>query len=352
MKRFLKHPGDQAIDPTDSEVFWMDDHSNRVDGIAEAQAQPGRPGQQSPTADVTAAPISAFPNDLSSGEVTETSAGAGTSKGPTLDPAVAPTAAFPDGVSSGDVTQHSAIIWTRAVELGDVTFQIATDPSFHHVRSEHALVTDPLLPVKVDFDHLQSDETYYYRVVDASGDVLQGSFHTAAELGVHRGFHFGIVVDERAPLAPFVAAKNAAAAGLELVVKLGDTIYADFPLSSPPATTLDEFRLKHDAVYSTHLGFDFLAELQAVTPVLSMIDDAEGKNDFAGGAAPPPPPIRVSPARPATSSTKRRSTRTASRRSTNTTRSRTAPTAAAARTASTARPISTATTPTAPTRRS
>src|SRR5262249_34897609 len=286
MKRFLKHPGDQAIDPTDSEVFWVDDHSNRVDGIAEAQAQPGRPGQQSPTADVTAAPILAFPNDLSSGEVTETSAVAGTSKGPTLDPAAAPTAAFPDGVSSGDVTQHSAIIWTRAVELGDVTFQIATDPSFHHVRSEHALVTDPLLPVKVDFDHLQSDETYYYRVVDASGDVLQGSFHTAAELGVHRGFHFGIVVDERAPLAPFVAAKNAAAAGLELVVKLGDTIYADFPLSSPPATTLDEFRLKHDAVYSTHLGFDFLAELQAVTPVLSMIDDAEVKNDFAGGAPP------------------------------------------------------------------
>lgn len=140
--------------------------------------------------------------------------------------------------------------------------------------------------MKVEFDHLQSDETYYYRVVDASGDVLQGSFHTAAELGVHRGFHFGIVADERAPLAPFVAVKNAAAAGLELVVKLGDTIYADFPSSLPPATTLDEFRLKHDAVYSTHLGFDFLADLQAVTPILSMIDDAEVRNDFAGGAPP------------------------------------------------------------------
>jgi phosphodiesterase/alkaline phosphatase D-like protein len=288
MKRFLRHPGDQAIDPTDSEVFWVDDHdhSNRVDGIAEAQAQPGRPAQQSPSADVTAAPISAFPNDLSSGEVTETFAVAGSSQGLTFDPAGASAAAFPDGVSSGDVTQTSAVLWTRATELGDVTFQIATDPSFHHVRSEHALVTDPLVPVKVEFDHLRSDETYYYRVVEASGDVLQGSFHTAAELGVHRGFHFGIVADERAPLAPFVAAKNAAAAGLELVVKLGDTIYADFPLSSPPSTTLDEFRLKHDAVYSTHLGFDFLADLQAVTPVLSMIDDAEVRNDFAGGAPP------------------------------------------------------------------
>ncbi len=320
MRRFLRHARDQAIDSTDSEEFWVDDHSNRVDGIAQAQAQPGRSAQPSPTAEVTAAPISAFPNDVSSGTVTETfavtgssqgptsdaavapavvlpdgassgdltqtSAVAGSSKGPSFDPAVAPSVAFPDGVSSGDVTQHSAVIWTRAVEVGDVTFQIATDPSFHHVRGEHALVSDPLLPVKVEFDHLQSDETYYYRVLDASGDALQGSFHTAAELGVHRGFHFGIVADERAPLAPFVAAKNAAAAGLELVVKLGDTIYADFPPSSPPATTLDEFRLKHDAVYSTHLGFDFLADLQAVTPVLSMIDDAEVKNDFAGGAPP------------------------------------------------------------------
>src|SRR5262245_21247398 len=197
------------------------------------------------------------------------------------------SAAFPDGVSSGDVTQHSAVIWTRAIELGDVTFQISTDPSFHHVHSEHALVTDPLLPVKVEFDHLRSDETYYYRVVDASGDVLQGSFHTAAELGVHRGFHFGVVADEHPDVTPLVAAKNAPAAGLDLVVKLGDTIYASFPLSSPPTTfTLDEFRLKHDAAYSTHLGFDFLADLQAVTPVLSMIDDAEVRNNFAGGAPP------------------------------------------------------------------
>jgi phosphodiesterase/alkaline phosphatase D-like protein len=197
------------------------------------------------------------------------------------------SAAFPDGVSSGDVTQHSAVIWTRAAELGDVTFQISTDPSFHHVHTEHALVTDPLLPVKVEFDHLRSDETYYYHVVDASGlHVLQGSFHTAAELGVHRGFHFGVVADEGGHLAPFVAAQNAAAAGLELVVKLGDTVYADLPTPPPPATTLDEFRLKHDAVYSTHLGFDFLADLQAVTPVLSMIDDHEVRNDFAGGAPP------------------------------------------------------------------
>jgi alkaline phosphatase D len=289
MKRFLRHPSDQAIDPTDSEVFWVDDHdhSNRVDGIAEAQAQPGRPTQQSPTADVTAAPISAFPNDLSSGEVTDTFAVAESSKGPTFDSAVAPTAAFPDGVSSGDVTQTSAVVWTRAIEPGRVVFQIATDASFAHiVDTERAVVTDPLVPVKVEFDHLKPGQHYFYRAIDASGDTIDGSFATANEIGTHHGFNFAIVADQHGELAPFPAIKNAVTADLDLVVKLGDTIYAGFPLSSPPATTLDEFRLKHDAVYSTHLGFDFLADLQAVTPVLSMIDDAEVRNNFAGGSPP------------------------------------------------------------------
>src|SRR5262249_30237474 len=173
MKRFLRHAGDQAIDPTDSEAFWLDDHSSRLDAIAEAQAQPGRPAQQSPTGDVTAAP---FPNDLSSakvtetfaaagssegpmsdpavapdgmssGDVTQTSAVAGSSQAPTFDPAIGPTAAFPDGVSSGDVTQTSAVVWTRAIEPGRVVFQIATDASFAHiVDTERSVLADPLVP--------------------------------------------------------------------------------------------------------------------------------------------------------------------------------------------------------------
>src|SRR5262245_19949548 len=43
------------------------------------------------------------------------------------------TVAFPDGVSSGDVTQTSAVLWTRAGHTGRVTFQVATDPGFHHI---------------------------------------------------------------------------------------------------------------------------------------------------------------------------------------------------------------------------
>lgn len=194
-------------------------------------------------------------------------------------------AAFPNGVSSGDVTQNSAVLWTRAAQAGRVTFQIATDSAFRHVvKDKHVTVVDPLVPVKIEFDHLKSGQQYFYRAIDADGNVLDGSFATSAGLGDHAGFHFGVMGDWRAELAPFVSIKNAPGANLDLAVKLGDTVYADQP--APAAVTLNEFRQEHNAVYSSHLGHNYFADLQATTPVLSMIDDHEVVDNFAGGAAP------------------------------------------------------------------
>ena len=56
-------------------------------------------------------------------------------------------AAFPDGVSSGDVTQTSAVLWARAGHTGRVTFQVATDAAFHHIVDVVTVnVNDPLPP--------------------------------------------------------------------------------------------------------------------------------------------------------------------------------------------------------------
>ena len=195
------------------------------------------------------------------------------------------TAAFPNGVSSGDVTQTSAVVWTRAVQTGRVTFELATDESFSHtVKIKHVTVTDPMVPVTVEFENLKPGQEYFYHAIDADGDVIEGTFETAATLGTQTGFHFGVVGDWRVGLAPFVSIKNAATADLDLVVKLGDTVYADLP--PPAASTLEEFRLEHNDVYNSHLGFNWFAELQATTSVLSTIDDHEVVDDFAGGAPP------------------------------------------------------------------
>lgn len=202
------------------------------------------------------------------------------------DAVTSPTSvAFPNGVSAGDVTQTSAVLWARAAEPGQLTFQIGTDPSFHHVKSKSVSVTDPSMPAKVEFDHLKPGQHYFYRVIDASGDVIEGRFETAAKPGTSESFHFGVISDSHgAEFAPLVAIKNAAAANLDLLIKLGDQIHAEEP--PPGALTLAEFRAEHNDTYSSHLGVNYLAELQSTTSILSMLDDAELRNNWAGGASP------------------------------------------------------------------
>jgi phosphodiesterase/alkaline phosphatase D-like protein len=203
--------------------------------------------------------------------------------------------AFPNGIASGDVTQTSAVLWTHAVDLGKLTFQISTDPSFHHVvKSKKVSVTDSAVPVKVEFDHLKPDTEYFYRAVDADGHVITGSFATAASLGSHDGFNFGVFGDFSAQLAPFPAMSNAAAANLDLAIMLGDTVYADLDVNSNgqfvpvlnPTDTLQEFQARTNDVQISHFGFNFLAALKATTPTISSADDHEVIDNFAGGAPP------------------------------------------------------------------
>ncbi|HKB38556.1 MAG TPA: alkaline phosphatase D family protein, partial [Gemmataceae bacterium] len=70
-------------------------------------------------------------------------------------------------------------------------------------------------------------------------------------------------------------------------LEFGDTIYADFPspdLPKPQATTLTDFRIKQNEVYSSRDGLNTLADLRASTSVLATIDDHEVTDNFAGGA--------------------------------------------------------------------
>ena len=195
-------------------------------------------------------------------------------------------AAFPDGVSSGDVTQTSAVLWTRAGHSGSVTFQVATDPGFHHIIDALTVsVGDTLVPAKVKVDNLHPDQRYYYRAVDPGGHVAEGTLETAAALGHHDGFSFGVGGDTRGELAPYPSIKNAPTAGLDLFIKLGDTDYADQPSpAGGPAQTLQDFEIKDNEIYSSHLGINSWAALQSTTPILSMIDDGDVIGNFAGGA--------------------------------------------------------------------
>lgn len=197
-------------------------------------------------------------------------------------------AEFPNGVSSGDVTADSAVLWTRTTVPGEVKFTLRRAvQNVDAVQQFVVTVTDPNAPAKVVFNGLAADTIYAYDVQDASGDYCIGTFKTPAAPGSGTGLRFGVSGDWRGELSPYPAISNARQLGLNFFVKLGDTMYGDFPspaVDKPQAETLSEFRLKHSEVYSSRYGLNTWAGLQAVTPIYAMIDDHEVTNDFAGGA--------------------------------------------------------------------
>ncbi|MEI7466434.1 MAG: alkaline phosphatase D family protein, partial [Burkholderiales bacterium] len=150
-------------------------------------------------------------------------------------------------------------------------------------------VADALVPAKLQLANgtLAAGTTYYWRAMGADGEVETARFRTADAAGVQNGFSMGVTGDWRGETAPYPAISNADTAGLDLFVKLGDTIYADYAspaVNIAQATTLADYRAKHNEVYSTHAGLDPWGDLQKTTAVLAMIDDHEVTNDFAGGA--------------------------------------------------------------------
>lgn len=106
-------------------------------------------------------------------------------------------------------------------------------------------------------------------------------------MGRKVGLRFGASGDWRGELAPYPAISNVPARELDFFAVLGDTIYADFPSFAVPleqATTLDDFRAKHDEVYSAVVNLNTLADLRASTSIYATIDDHEVIDDFSGAA--------------------------------------------------------------------
>lgn len=202
--------------------------------------------------------------------------------------------AFPNGVASGDVDQDSAVLWTRSVLTGEVTFEYSTDPNFGTIAgTATAIVADSNIPVKVEVEGLEANTEYYYRVTNTSGDTLGGRFITAAAAGEQVGLTFGVSGDWRGEVTPYPAIRNIPDRNLDFFVALGDTVYADdgSPAVLNPdgtqkaqAETIEEFRAKHNEVYSDRFGENFWLEARGSTSILSSIDDHEVTNDFQGGA--------------------------------------------------------------------
>lgn len=199
-------------------------------------------------------------------------------------------AALPNGVAVGDLESSAAVLLARTDTPGIVEFTYGFATAGNPViGSVQAQVIDPLIPAKVEIDGLLGGTPYWVRATDAAGATAEGRFRTPHAFGQPARLRFGVTGDWRGELAPYPAIANMAERDLDVIIKLGDTIYADYPspdLPVPQALTLQDFRIKNNEVYSERYGRNFWAEARGAAAVLATIDDHEVTNDFAGGADP------------------------------------------------------------------
>ena len=201
-------------------------------------------------------------------------------------PTLPPINLLPNGAAAGDVDQTSAVLWARSNFTGVITFTYSSPGVLPLTRVTRPII-DPAIPVTVTLTGLQPGVQYNYEVATTGEEGASGQFRTAATLGMHNGLRFGATGDWRGELNPYAAISNAPNRNLHFFIKLGDTAYADVPSPAVPltqATTLADFRLKHEEVYAYRYGENAWAELQRRTSVFATIDDHEVMNNFAGGA--------------------------------------------------------------------
>ena len=193
-------------------------------------------------------------------------------------------------MSAGDADQDSAVLWAKPGNTGAVRFEVSAKADFSGlVVNTTVAVTNALVPAKLVLADgtLAAGTQYYWRATDSAGATDSATFSTAAALGTHQGLRFGVSGDWRQELAPYPALRNAAAADLDVFVKLGDTIYADYPSPDLPqaqAVTKTDYLVKHLEGYAGRVGLNTLNDLQRSTAIISQIDDHEVVNDFSGGA--------------------------------------------------------------------
>jgi phosphodiesterase/alkaline phosphatase D-like protein len=195
-----------------------------------------------------------------------------------------------NSIAAGDTTFTSTVLWARSTVPGKVRFEVAYTPLFLFPFFRAQVdVDNTLTPAKVAVNRLLPGIRYFYRVTAPNGEKKVGTFTTPSLPGRHRGLRFGITGDWRGELSPYPSVKNAPSRNLDFFVEFGDTIYADVPSPDLPkeqATSLEEYRIKNNEVYSCRHGLNTLGKIRSLTSIHAVIDDHEVTNDFAGGAPP------------------------------------------------------------------
>ena len=226
--------------------------------------------------------------------------------GPRGSAAIFRSGRFSQGVMSGDPKPREITLWTKLNGVsgtGSLRLEVARDRGFRRLVTRASLTVSPDSDhvVKVRLRGLDRHERYYYRFETRTTESAVGRFTTALPADSNQPVRFGVFSCQEYAHGFYNAHTLLAREDLDFVVNLGDYIYVEDYYSpdapkSPysietggkavrrdtvgPATTLDQIRRKYD-LYRSDAA---LRAMHQKFPMVSVWDDHEVANDFAGAA--------------------------------------------------------------------
>ena len=206
---------------------------------------------------------------------------------------------FAEGVLSGDPTPDGATVWTRLSEVegrGTVELEVARDRGFHKVVARGLVRTSPTIDhsVKSRVVNLSPHEEYFYRFTTRGSESPIGRFRTALPPDSRQPVRFAFWSCQDYTFGHFNAHRLLATEDIDFVVNLGDYIYAEAYYAANDglggvrtdpigfSETLDQYRDKYK-LYRTDPA---LRKMHSLFPMISIWDDHEVEDNYAGGAGP------------------------------------------------------------------
>jgi alkaline phosphatase D len=202
-------------------------------------------------------------------------------------------------VISGDPAPDSITLWTRLADVegsGTVELEVARDRGFRRVVARDLVETSPRVghAVKARVQGLSAHEEYWYRFATRGEDSPVGRFRTAPALDSRQPVRFAFFSCQEYAFGYFNAQALLADEDVDFVLNLGDYIYSDASyvpgdrfasVRADPighALTLEQYRAKY-ALYRSEAS---LRRMHSRFPMISVWDDHEVVDNYAGGAGP------------------------------------------------------------------
>ena len=204
---------------------------------------------------------------------------------------------FSSGVLSGDPSATGITLWTRVDGVGGtggVRLEVARDRGFDKVVARKTLTAKASgdHTVKARISGLKPHERYYYRFETRGEDSPVGRFQTAPPRDSREKVRFAFFSCQEYSFGYFNAHEALAREDVDFVINLGDYIYSDVALGPAARRARPEVRVREASarsrkdeyrrLYKRYREDASLRKMHARFPMISVWDDHEVQNDFAG----------------------------------------------------------------------